>query len=86
MQEAAMKHYIQPVFTLLVIIGLLLSTGCFLLNQPGEITPPPTEEKPPEEESLSLREYMQNLVAKSQQALKRDSDSSKDQSETELDD
>jgi predicted PurR-regulated permease PerM len=77
------------------ILGALLATPLiasgreivhYLYRKTLGEDPFPTIEKPPEEESLSLRESMQNLVAKSQQALKRDSDSSKDQSETELDD
>lgn len=77
------------------ILGALLATPLiasgreilhYLYRKTLGEDPFPTIEKPPEEETLSLRESMQNLVAKSQQALKRDSDSSKDQSETELDD
>lgn len=77
------------------ILGALLATPLiasgreiihYLYRKTLGEDPFPTKEKPPEEETLSLRESMQNLVAKSQQALKRDSDSSKDQSETELDD
>jgi predicted PurR-regulated permease PerM len=77
------------------ILGALLATPLiasgreivhYLYRKTLGEDPFPTIEKPPEEESLSLRESMQNLVAKSQQVLKRDSDSSKDQSGTELDD
>ena len=77
------------------ILGALLATPLiasgreivhYLYRKTLGEEPFPTIEKPPEERSLSLRESMQILVEKSQQALKRESDSSKDQSGTELDD
>lgn len=44
-----MKQYILVFLTLLVIAGLLLSVACVSPAPPGEVTPPPAEEKPPEE-------------------------------------
>ena len=77
------------------ILGALLATPLiasgreivhYLYRKTLGEDPFPPVEKPPEDESLSLRESMQVLVAKSQQALKREPDSTEDQPGTELDD
>jgi len=77
------------------ILGALLATPLiasgreiihYLYRKTLGEDPFPTIEKPPEEASFSLRDSMQDLVRKSQQVLKRDSESSREKPETDRED